>query len=544
MAVYDIEGDSKLEQFLKSINIENEVIESLKSRDVSMEELLEFEIEDLKEFVKDLKLDILSTNRFIKSIVKMKQKQHVIVSPEEHEGIIKLYEEYENCSTSMTNIQKNIETLNKSELNVIKDIENVIDSLINKIKNKKQSLLFDIDNLFDSKIKILEKQLNSMENYIKIVNDGKLKYDEYININTNDIDIKERKKLNLKMMNDILNKKDISISLLTQSNIQFNYKKYNEKLNKLYQQSMKINDCDQPKQMKLELMKITDDSITINFALNEYDINGTKKVKQIVLEYAILPKSYIRKQQKKKKKKRKYTESENDESDDDKIYDDDIMKTLKWKKIEIKIKSKIYKKDKKNKYKIERLKEERGYLIRIRAGNKSGFGVYSKILNVITKKTIIKFDKYDKEYVRVEDNGKKVCIIGDYNGDQGCIYTTIQSSKGFKSGIKKWKIAIDPNLSFDQDMEQIGVCSVKFNNLNFLKNIQITSKQCGHGIATGTGLINGDIISIELNFNKMKCLIKKNDIIIKQEVLLKDNKYYPVIQCCICSQQCYTLLTR
>ncbi len=35
------------------------------------------------------------------------------------------------------------------------------------------------------------------------------------------------------------------------------------------------------------------------------------------------------------------------------------------------------------------------------------------------------------------------------------VYTIIQSSKGFKSGIKKWKIKIDPMLQFDTDMEQV-----------------------------------------------------------------------------------------
>merc|ERR1712130_368996 len=107
------------------------------------------------------------------------------------------------------------------------------------------------------------------------------------------------------------------------------------------------------------------------------------------------------------------------------------------------------------KHKIENLKEGRVYLLRMRCRNESGFGPHSDVLTAVTTKESIRFDRYLKQFISVRNKGKEVRVHG--NGGADCIYTIIQSSKGFKKGIKRWKIKIDQYLDFDRDMEEIGI---------------------------------------------------------------------------------------
>eukprot|EP01084_Bolivina_argentea_P290118 498288_1 len=142
--------DVNLIEFLKKINISDKAIEILQNRNVTIDELMEMDTDDLKSFLlEELKLDALSKNRMIKSITKLKEKdnntkrittakQHVVVSPDEHNGIIKLYERYDKSSQLSTNIQNAIQSLNECEIITNKQIEHTIDTIINNIKNKKK----------------------------------------------------------------------------------------------------------------------------------------------------------------------------------------------------------------------------------------------------------------------------------------------------------------------------------------------------------------------------------------------------------------------
>ena len=209
----------------------------------------------------------------------------------------------------------------------------------------------------------------------------------------------------------------VSIIMKTAPRMAFDVEEQEKGLEKVYE-TMEINDCDQPRSMELKLYKVRDSVIEVEFALDEYDINGPKKVLQIVLEYAILDKSYSKQKKKKKKsskkKRRKGNDSSSDDSSDDsddsdesdsssdsdssdeksssddmgldideKIEDIDIN-SLKWIENENKIKYKKHKR--RNKYKIENLKENRAYLVRIRARNDSGFGPWSQIISALTPK--------------------------------------------------------------------------------------------------------------------------------------------------------------
>ena len=228
---------------MKETKLGDKYANIIKKRNVSIEELIEFNEIELKQFGTDLGLDILSKNRLIKSIQKLKKinepnkecmtmsppKQRVIISSLEYEAMSDLIDENNKTLSSMTQIEKALNILNEFAFN---DIEDTINSMINNLKNKRNILLQNIDKIKNNKINILNQQTNSMENYLKTVSDAKLKYEQYTKDQT--MDHKQRKKLILNMTKNIMDKSVISMSMITAPKIQFDVGIYNKKLNKLY----------------------------------------------------------------------------------------------------------------------------------------------------------------------------------------------------------------------------------------------------------------------------------------------------------------------
>eukprot|EP01084_Bolivina_argentea_P127275 225115_1 len=366
-----------VEQFLKDAKI-TEIAAVFKNREISIEELIECDSHDLESFATDvLKLDALQKNRFIKAISKHKSTQtidtfsttgyksnfHVIVSASEHNAITKLYEKYDKAASLTVLLHNATLSLNHTETMIIKQIENIFDSLMDKLESKKQYLLNDIDNQLQNKQQLFNQQLSSLQNYLTVIENGKTKYKQHTS--NNNMNIKQRKTIVLKLIDDILNYDNISMAMITAPKMQYNTNQTHNKLNKLFTNTFKINDCDQPKIMKLLKRKIGSSYITVEYKLHQDDINGAKKILQIELEYVILPKSYSRKKGyvKRKKKRKKFDDidrSDNSESDsesqsnscsnsivsdtDDDVKIDDIdTNCVKWKTIEKNLKYKKYK---------------------------------------------------------------------------------------------------------------------------------------------------------------------------------------------------------
>ena len=409
-----------VEQFLKDAKISDKA-EYLKSREITIEELCEFDNEELQSFaINDLKLDALSKNRFIKAISKHQKPapsttpggftglsmnyrpatHHVIVSPAEHNGITKLYQQYDKSSALSQTLQNSVLSLNESQSIVINEIEQQFKYLYSTLQQKKESLLSLIDQQQQIKKQSLNQQLTEMENYINIVSNGKNKYEEYVSDSS--LDMKRRKRLIVEMSEKIL--KQGATQMVTAPKLQFNLEKQEKSLNKFVLNAMSINDCDQPRAPLLSIKKKSATQITIEYELHENDRTGPKKIEDIGIEYAILPKSYTMKSKRKSgdsdsddTKSDDSSESDDDtdsdsdddtDSDGDDIQIDDIdINSIKWTEIDKKIKYKKHKK--RNKYKIEDLKDNRAYMIRVRAYNSSGWGQYSEILTVITKKLVI-----------------------------------------------------------------------------------------------------------------------------------------------------------
>ena len=143
----------------------------------------------------------------------------------------------------------------------------------------------------------------------------------------------------------------------------------------------------------------------------------------------------------------------------------------------------------------------------------------------------VKFDLFDPRYFVVKRKGKVVRTSAS-----SCSYATVFGSKGFKSGVHKWKIKVISRVH--GSTEQVGVVT------SVHKDAACSSKQitnCG-GISSGTGLGAGDIVQIVLDFKKLKVTFYKNKNLLKSQGISKKTKYYPAITCCCCANQHFELV--
>ena len=143
----------------------NAISSRIQKRNVELEELFEFEPDDLEQFAVDLGLDTLAKNRFLKSIAKLKAQhnpspphssstqniraQHIVVSAAEHDAMIQLFQEHEASTTLSDAIHSAIPSLDDSESAVLEIIEKTMDGLIQRLQRQK-SLRWSFPSTFPS----------------------------------------------------------------------------------------------------------------------------------------------------------------------------------------------------------------------------------------------------------------------------------------------------------------------------------------------------------------------------------------------------------
>eukprot|EP01084_Bolivina_argentea_P254586 428026_1 len=159
---YDENAEKSIDikEFLSKHKLLN-ILEILKSRDVTIEELMEFDDNDLASFSKeDLKLDTLQKTRFIKA-VKSLNKSHIpnklnitnkpkqlTISHDEEKALVKLNNTFDVVNKLLNDLNgssfKHLElTSNKTN----NEIENAINNVIKNILLKKNEILNEIDEM-------------------------------------------------------------------------------------------------------------------------------------------------------------------------------------------------------------------------------------------------------------------------------------------------------------------------------------------------------------------------------------------------------------
>lgn len=98
-------------------------------------------------------------------------------------------------------------------------VNNGFAKLIENLEIKKQHFIEECLQVKNLKNEKLEEQLHSLKSYCKSIEDGKHRYEQFIN-DTN-MDINERKIAILEMIDDIINQSKVSLVIVTQPKISF-----------------------------------------------------------------------------------------------------------------------------------------------------------------------------------------------------------------------------------------------------------------------------------------------------------------------------------
>lgn len=200
------QGLPDIDTWLKDNKL-TDAAETFKKRGVELEELLEFDEEDLKAFAGEngLGLKVLSRSRFLKGVKKLqamasppmhnesksklfstnkpKRKDskkkgtsrsstsnvRVIVSAEEHRAMRQLHEALDKTNSLRQSIVGGIEKLEQSEQHEVAKINALIDGLIRDLQRKHKTMLSECDDLSAVKEKRLKKQMDGLEKHLKTV---------------------------------------------------------------------------------------------------------------------------------------------------------------------------------------------------------------------------------------------------------------------------------------------------------------------------------------------------------------------------------------
>jgi len=148
----------------------NDVEHIFEERDVAIEELTEFDQEELNEFAKDIGLDTLQRRRFVRAILSLiesgvsrkkvtvvqtsqqgeassstkvnpSQLIHVIVSPQEHEAITKIYDRYNQTKQLLGELDKSMDVLDERKGQCKEQISNQMTKLIQQLESKKNKFI-------------------------------------------------------------------------------------------------------------------------------------------------------------------------------------------------------------------------------------------------------------------------------------------------------------------------------------------------------------------------------------------------------------------
>ncbi|ETO28055.1 hypothetical protein RFI_09075 [Reticulomyxa filosa] len=293
----------------------NDVERIFEERDVAIEELTEFNEEELNEFAKDIGLDTLQRRRFVKAILSLVENRvvakgvasgqtsqqgevgsttkvnpsqliHVIVSPQEHDAITKVYDRYNRAKQLLVDLEKSTNVLEERKGQCKEEIKSQMVKLIQQLENKKAYLLNEMNSVKVEKKQKLQKQLTDLNTYRQVIADGRRRYEELLGDASLDVHVRRRKVLQL--VNNILENKP-SMVMVTQPNVKFTYDEV-----VLKNWTMSAKDLQKP---------------LFAFAIEIAFVRSLEKNKK--------KRGSEKKKDKKKKKKKKHSDDDDEDDEDD-----------------------------------------------------------------------------------------------------------------------------------------------------------------------------------------------------------------------------------
>jgi len=253
-------------------------------------------------------------------------KVHIIVTPVEQEALTKLQDRLDLVETLVDGINVSFDGLNTCSAQIKQEIAKKIEAVVNTLKEQEKSTSNEAKKLQNNKSMVLKTQLKCLSDHQSAINLVKQHYEELI-ADANK-DVHERRVQIVTMCNNVLNDKNVSLSMVTAPDVKFGFQLDSAKQ---FCRKMKIDDCDQPTpptQVKVEA--ITSESVKLLWKMLE--LAETKPVLEYSIEIALLPdvekiqendELFGQKDKKKKKdksqkkKKSKKNKSSDEESDSD-----------------------------------------------------------------------------------------------------------------------------------------------------------------------------------------------------------------------------------
>ncbi|ETO13189.1 hypothetical protein RFI_24185, partial [Reticulomyxa filosa] len=174
----------------------------------------------------------------------------VIVSPQEHEAITKIYERYNRAKQLLAELDRSVSAMEERKTQCKDQITTQMTKLVQQLENKKTYLISEMSNVKLEKKSKLQRQLNDLNSYRDAINEGKRRYEEWIGDESLDVHLRRRKVIQL--ANSILDSKP-SMVMVTQPNVKF---AFDEATLKKYLSQIIVDDCDQPGAPTLNIVKI------------------------------------------------------------------------------------------------------------------------------------------------------------------------------------------------------------------------------------------------------------------------------------------------
>eukprot|EP01083_Nonionella_stella_P235185 827235_1 len=336
-------------------------------RQITIEELLEFNENDLRSFCKELEFDTLTTTRIINGIKntlkesaapapaapaassnitddiipisdninndiimppfedgnilnipinnaeelpnnnndimnKNNKVQHVIVSPQEHEAMEKMYKKYDIASTLSENITKSYKIIEENTQLAKDDLNEKFVLLFEQMKLRQEELVATIEELSKYKMDALKKQNNELKAYRIQISNGKKEYEQLISdVN---MDIHRRKMEIMAMIKEIMDCK-VPLSMITEPDMKFLMP---PPAISTFLNALGVDNCDRPTAPVLILEKVTFDTMTVSWQTEfDEDMNcvSNRKATEFQLCYAKFTKEFIMSKKDRKRAKKK-----------------------------------------------------------------------------------------------------------------------------------------------------------------------------------------------------------------------------------------------
>ncbi len=144
---------------------------------------------------------------------------HIIATPQEQKAMSTLYERFDKVSKLVEELQDSMLNLEKETATVRLEIEREFSNIVPLFERNRMEIEMKAEDMKKEKTSLLKAQLSQMTEYLKLMDDGKERYDELIG--NPEVEVHRRRIEITRMVDTILNANVGQMALSTQPNLEF-----------------------------------------------------------------------------------------------------------------------------------------------------------------------------------------------------------------------------------------------------------------------------------------------------------------------------------